>query len=307
MENPKVLILLVNYNSDTYTIACIESLRQITYPHFEILIVDNGSRTESITRLKEKIKGIPILENGENLGYGGAANVGIRYGLEQGADYILLLNNDTTVKPDFLQALVEAAEEDPRIGIVGSKILCWDDPTRVQAAGMDVYWGIGTFNRKDGEINDPKLNRREFFRALTGCSILVRSKVFKEIGLFNEKYFLYAEDVEFCWRTQKKYKILYEPKSVIYHKDGGSSPSPEAQGRVAYYSTRNKCYFMLSKGSKVEFLFFISHYFFSRSIKALRWYLKGEKRKGWGVYRGFLDFLRKKQGPPEERDFNEFH
>ena len=295
MKTPKIVVILLNYNSDSHTLECVASLRHVLSPAFEGVIIDNHSAEVSFQFLQKSISDWTLIRTEENLGYAGGINVGIRHALKMGADNLLLLNNDAVVEPDFLTPLVKRAESDPNIGIVGSKVVDYYKRDFIQAAGTRVPWGLGSFNI-EGSADDPSLNIVKSFPALTGCVWLVRASVFEKVGFLNEDYFLYAEDVEFCWRVQKKFKIIYEPSSVVYHKDGGSSPNAKARGKVVYYCTRNKCYFMRSKGL-LEFSFFFLHYFVGRSAKALLWFCKGDYWKTWGVYRGFVDFFCGKTGP----------
>ena len=123
----KVTIILLNWNGKEDTIECLESLKHITYPNYEILLVDNGSTDGSVECFRERYPGMEIIENGENLGFAEGNNVGIRRAMDEGADYVLLLNNDTVVDPEFLGELVKVGESDPKIGIVGPKICYYNN------------------------------------------------------------------------------------------------------------------------------------------------------------------------------------
>jgi len=132
---PSVTIIVLNWNGGQDTLACLESLAQLDYPEFGVLVVDNGSTDGSLQAVQERFPEIPIIETGENLGYAGGSNVGLRWALDHGADYALLLNNDTVVAPDFLRLLVEAVGADPRIGIAGPTICYYDRPEVIWSAG----------------------------------------------------------------------------------------------------------------------------------------------------------------------------
>ena len=138
--NPKVSIIILNWNSLDDTVHCLESLEKITYPNYDIIVVDNGSKGNDAEILREKFKGyIHIIENDKNYGFPEGCNIGMRYALKNSApDYILLLNNDTTVAPDFLAEMVKIAESDPLIGIAGPKIYFYHEPYKIQSVGLQI-------------------------------------------------------------------------------------------------------------------------------------------------------------------------
>src|SRR6056297_688817 len=152
-----VYIVILNWNNFQETIDCVESCKKLTYSNFKILLVDNGSTDGSEDILKKEFPGIPLIQTGENLGYSGGNNAGIRHALEQGADYIWLLNNDTVVDPQCLAKMVQTAESSNQIGMVGSKIFYHHSPDILWYAGGEIdLEGGGTTqhvgqNEKDHE------------------------------------------------------------------------------------------------------------------------------------------------------------
>src|ERR1041385_1636497 len=137
MHQPRVSIVILNWNSDQVTLDCLLSLQKIDYPNFEMVVVDNGSVDGSPAKLLEKVPEIRLIQNPTNLGFAGGCNVGMRDALHRGTDYILLLNNDTIVAPDFLSQLVRIAESDEKIGAASPKVLFFDHPDRLNYAGGD--------------------------------------------------------------------------------------------------------------------------------------------------------------------------
>src|SRR5690349_13008542 len=126
---PKVGIILLNYNNEHFTIDCLKSLEKVAYPNIEPIVVDNGSKPESLSAVKAAASsGVVILESQKNLGFTGGNNFGLMYALDHAADYVILLNNDTIVAPDMFDILIDTMEQDPSIGVAGPKIYYYDSP-----------------------------------------------------------------------------------------------------------------------------------------------------------------------------------
>lgn len=164
-----------------------------------------------------------LIQTGENLGFAGGNNVGIRWALAQGdVDYIWLLNNDTVVDPDALSALVDVAEQDALVGMVGSRVLYYDEPTQVQAlaGGRVNCWTGFTRHLDEGDEHGSTPVRLDY---VTGSSLLVRGSLVKQLGALDERYFLYSEEVDWCLRARRKgWKLAYAAGSRIWHKGGRS-------------------------------------------------------------------------------------
>lgn len=240
MMGPKVSIVVLNWNGYKDTAECVQSLRKAVYPALETIVVDNGSTDGSFNALKRRFpSGVRFIGTGRNLGFAGGCNTGIRTALENGADYVLLLNNDTVVAPDFVSELVAAAEGEPRAGILCSKVYFHDRPDVIWYAGAYfnelLGWGrhLG-FNRKDaGDSGTMETGRP------TGCAMMVTRELCETTGLFDEDYFCYAEDLDWGMRAKKAgFKVLYVPSSKVWHKISASSGSVGAAAPL-YYSTRN--------------------------------------------------------------------
>ena len=242
-QDPKVAIILLNWNRFLDTVECIESVYKIDYANYKIIVVDNGSNDDSVRNLRGRFDQIHLIENRNNLGYAEGNNVGIRHALKNGVDYVWLLNNDTVVDPHALTAMIDLAVRNREIGILGSKIYYFDKPDILWFAGATIDWKraisahIGRLEKDVGQYENEKEVER-----VTGCSMLIRREVLENVGLFDEKFFLYAEEVDLCVRARKKgYRNYYVPKSIVYHKV--SISSGESSGPVFdYYNTRNFLY-----------------------------------------------------------------
>jgi GT2 family glycosyltransferase len=211
---PKVYIVVVNWNSWTETSTCLSALQNLRYENRHVIVVDNGSTDDSVSRIREAFPWVEVVLAGKNLGFPCGCNVGMRRALPEGADYVWLLNNDAVADPDALDALVAKAESDPGIGAVGSAIYCMEEPAQLQA------WGGGYVNFWVG-------NSRHFLKPvadqeiqyITGASLLIPRRVLETVGLLDEGIFLYWDDPEYCWRLRRAgWKLAVAGASKVWHK-----------------------------------------------------------------------------------------
>lgn len=240
----RVTAIVLNWNNAPDTLACLASLARQDHPH-RVLVVDNGSTDDSTARIRAAFPQVEVLETGANLGYAGGNNAGIRHALAQGADYVLVLNNDVTLHPACVGELVRAAVTAPRAGIVGPLVLDADTPERVQSAGMRVN-ALGDAVRlcagepapTDGQGVTP-------VDAVSGCAMLVSAQAIAETGMLDERFFLYREEVDWCLRmAQAGYQVLVAPAARAWHRD--TREGGERYVRATYYMTRN-AYLLLAK------------------------------------------------------------
>jgi len=234
-----------------------------------------------------------FIQTGENLGFAGGNNVGIRYSLARKSDYILFLNNDTVVSSDFLKPLVEVGMEKVSVGMIGPKIYYYNYTDAIHSAGgkINLWHGqayhIGLLEKDTGQYN--KNCSVDF---LTGCALLVNKKVCDVVGLFDEKYFLYFEDVDWCLRTKLSGKqLIYVPSShVWHHKKIFKWTSNDSIAR--FYVTRNRIYLMYRYAKWYHWLIFIWYYSFCIIKTIVAYIIKGHNWAGvratiLGVIDGF--------------------
>jgi GT2 family glycosyltransferase len=214
MENyPKVFIVILNYNRKERLKKCLDSVFQINYPNFEVIIVDNNSDDGSFEMAKNSYSRSILIKNEANLGYSAGNNIGIRYALERMADYVLLLNNDTEVKANFLSGLVEVAEGDPQVGIL-SPLIFDGYSGKVWFSGGKIDW----LRMKTIHCSEITAGNNFATDFITGCAMLVKKEVFKKIGLLDEDFFLYWEDADFSLRAKRSdFKIGVAILSWINH------------------------------------------------------------------------------------------
>jgi GT2 family glycosyltransferase len=230
MDPSRVTIVVLNWNKKDETLSCLGSLEQADLGGASILMVDNGSKDDSLAAIRDRFPTVQTLALTENRGYAGGNNAGIRVALARGAEGVLLLNNDTRVAPDFLRALLWTFDIHPDAGAVSSAIHRMDRPEMLDVAHSEVRFGqreavqIRGVNALPG---DGFGERREVEVAI-GCSLLLSASALRTVGLFDEEYFAYHEDVDWCLRARKAgFRIFYEPFSRVFHRGSASTASIE--------------------------------------------------------------------------------
>lgn len=259
-----VAVILVNYNGYEDTIRCLQSFREVRYKNYCIYIVDNGSTNNSYSVLKEycgcnKDIKTKIIKSTANLGFSGGNNIGIKDALSAGADYILLLNNDTVVTPDFLDILVGNADENT---IVAPRMMYWKDKNIVWYAGgqLSKIFGRAWHNNINKELDSVIDTKHKEVTFISGCCMLIHREIFNKIGLLEEKYFLYYEDTEYCWRALNNgIRLYYVGDSVIFHNV--SSSTGHNSCLMNYYKIRNRMYLIKEyvNGRKKITSFLLAH------------------------------------------------
>ena len=256
---PKIyaIILTLNNYSDTYD--CIKSLIKSQFSLTSIVVVDNHSTDRSIQKLQKDFyleDRVRFILNKNNLGFARGANIGIHFSLKQGADYIFLINNDTIVDPLCIELLISELKKNFSDGMAGPRIFYHEEPNKI-------WHGGGYFNRlKTGVIvpEKNKLNNKVDDKIikvsfLTGCCMLIKREAFKKVGFFDESYFMYEEDVDFCFRTIKKgFNILYVPKAHVWHKIS-STLKDRTSSFVFYNMSRSRLIFFRKNFSFFYFLY----------------------------------------------------
>jgi GT2 family glycosyltransferase len=238
--SPLVFIIVLNWNGKDDTLECLSSLQKLDYPNFETVVVDNGSVDGSEEAIRASFPSVCFIQTGRNLGYAGGNNVGIKHALSHGADYVWLLNNDTTVDPMALTALVETAQADPRIAFVGSKIFFYDKPNMIWCAGgtIDLAEGGRTDHPGMGQEDHGQFDSISDVGYVTGCSLLASRAAIEAVGFLPEEYFLYFEETDWSLAAQRKgYRTVMAPASLVWHK---YAEVGDYKNRFIYYSFRNR-------------------------------------------------------------------
>ena len=222
MKHPLVVIIILNWNGWKDTIKCLRSLRDVTYDNFHIVLIDNGSTDDSISEILPHLDSrIFFFPNKENIGFAKGCNQGIEYAIDNmGADWVMLLNNDTFVDPNFLTEMMFGAARNTRVGMIQPLMLQLNNTRIIDSTGHIISWGQ-VYDRDNGT-----LVHRNYSHGLIGCSGaagLYRVDMIKEIGMLDESYSSGYEDSEYSWRAYNAgWKTAYDPDAIVLHKRGTS-------------------------------------------------------------------------------------
>ncbi len=299
MKKGKVSIVVINWNGRDDTVECVESLEKITRPECAVIVVDNGSVDDSVEALRERFPALLVLETGRNLGFAGGANFGIRRALNDGADYVIVLNNDTVVDEGFAREFVRAAEEHKDAGILCSKVYFYDRPNTIWYAGAEFITLLGWGRHRGYNLKDDgRFDKLEETGRATGCSMMLTKEFCEKAGLFDEEYFCYCEDMDLGMRAKKAgYKIFYVPASRVWHKESRATGGLGSAVSL-YYTVRNtlRC---LDKNSPLPVLLRQVRFISIAGAGFLSLFtMKIPKRPGVrSVCRGIMDYFRGRFGP----------
>lgn len=240
MKEPKIAIIIINWNTFQLTFNCLKSLEACSYNNISFFLVDNGSIDGSGDKIALEFPEVNYIKNEKNEGFTGANNLALKAILEQDFDYVLLLNNDTEVKPNFLSLLEAKMNSDNKLAATQPLILNFKNKDTIWNAGgsFNTFFGL-TKTRLKGMIFNPQLNIETSTQWITGCCILVKTSVVKQVGLLDNRFFAYFEDVDWSIRmTNLGYKLAVVPESIIYHHTSGSTKKNNAsnEGNLSPYA-----------------------------------------------------------------------
>ena len=294
MNSPKVAIVILNWNGWKDTLECLESIFQISYPNYHVVVVDNHSTDDSVSHLIRYAEGneivkskffeydpsnkpinfvllnensktvtnhekLFIIQNNINEGFAEGNNIGIRFASENlNSDYYLLLNNDTVVKENFLKYLVDEGEKNEDVGLLGPKIYYYDNPNVIWCVGGKIDWNFARgLHVGTNEVDSGQYNEKASFDYISGAALLVKDELIKEIGLLDKNLFLYFEETDLALRASSAgYKNLYVPSSEVWHKISKTGGGLSKPIGL-YYITRNRWLFMKKWAKKSNYAFFI--------------------------------------------------
>lgn len=235
---PHVVVVVLNWNGAADTLECLASLQLSSYGSFRVLVVDNGSTDDSVQRLRGAYPDLWLLETGSNLGFAGGNNVGIRAALAAGSDVVLLLNNDTTVASDWLEAFAEAARTLPAGSVLGGKIFYQSDPATIWHFGARWDRQLCRFNligRGTHESLWPDIEEADL---IIGCCMWLPRGTIEAVGLLEESFYLNYEETDWCSRAQRAgFSLFSVPGAKVWHK---ISASFRGRPHNAYFVFRNR-------------------------------------------------------------------
>lgn len=243
MSAPSVHVVILNWHGLTDTLECLSSLREQNYPALKIHVLDNGSAEHEAATIEREFPAASVLRLGRNLGFCEGNNVGIRRALAGGADYVLILNNDTLVPPDLISKLIGESTSLKNVGAVSPVILYHPEREKVWYAGS--FWDGRTAGFRHRLLDRPceELKEREPYPSAyaCGCCLLVHSSVLLRVGLMDDRYFAYYDEADWCSRMMDAGLTCYVvPRALIYHKLSRSTPSLV----ITYLMARNRLLWM---------------------------------------------------------------
>lgn len=300
MPLPKIFIIILQYNNSQDTIRCLNSVKKLDYPNYGIIVVDNASSLrhlnstrlfiENEKRLSPNTK-YQLLITNYNLGYSGGNNVGIKYALKRRADYVFILNPDTSIASDVLTKLVEVAEANSQIGIVGPAI----NERGRSVCGGKIEWLRPTLRHLSAPLTKPcTLNAKCY---LVGAAILIKRGVIEKIGLLDERYFLYFEDTDYCVRARKAgYELTIAPEAKITHV-GSASTGQLGPAFLLRFHYRNAHLFNFKNGPwyiKLALPFWSFFIIIKQLIKII--FVPAKRKISRAILAGVTDFYRGRFG-----------
>ena len=239
MDSPRITVIVVNWNGKDVTLDCLASLQRVHTPSLHVLVVDNGSTDDSVTAIRSQYPAVDVLALQENRRFAGGNNAGIQKAFAEGADFVLLLNNDTVVDPDFLLTLFERFRIGEQCGMVVPKIYYHDAPDRLWYAGGEISFWTGTMRHRGiREVDRGQYDAAVETGYATGCCVLVSRELIARIGQLDESFFIYTEDADWSIRARRAgYRIMYEPRARIWHK-----LSVSTGGHLSFFKLKNKAF-----------------------------------------------------------------
>jgi len=300
MKEPKIAIIIINWNTYHLTFNCLKSLEACTYKNKTVFFVDNGSKDGSGDKIALEFPDINYIKNDKNEGFTGANNKALKVILKQNFDYVLLLNNDTEVNPNFLSLLESRMDSDKNLAATQPLILNFQNKDTIWNAGgsFNTFFGLSK-TRSKGMLYKPKLKIETFTEWISGCCILVKISVIKEVGLLDNHFFAYFEDVDWSIRMKSLgYKLGVVPSSIIYHHSSGSTKKNNTsnEGNLSpyahYLNVRNHIYLI----NKHTFIFNSIGSWGYQILKitsySIYFILRGRFEKFKMVWRGVLDGIK---------------
>lgn len=295
-RTPSVGIITVNYNSAGFIGEFIDSIQKLDYPNSRLIVVDaassDGSREEIVRRLPDA----HLIACDENVGTARGNNMGIQYCREQGIDYALVLNNDTTHEADFMTTLMKTANERT---MTVPRILYSKDRSLISTHAGDFDWFLGLFrNTYNAKPDGPETQQRRDLQTASFCCILAPISVFDEIGPLDERFFMYYEETDFLRKAlDKGYRLVYEPEAVIYHDESGSSGGGWMTPFKQYYASRNRMYLVRKHAqSRVRYALFTIYFWAARMVSAPRYLLPRQRALFKAQVLGMLHYYQGRMG-----------
>ncbi|MDP4150142.1 MAG: glycosyltransferase family 2 protein [Bacteroidota bacterium] len=287
-DNPLISIVTLTWNTTSITCDFLRSINEHgTYKNIEVIVVDNGSKEDPTEVFKAIYPAVKVICNGKNLGFTGGNNVGIRAAK---GDYLFIVNNDTEFTPGLLEGLLEIFEKYPDAGIVSPKFHYFFHKGTIEYAGyntVNIFTGrngmVGCRETDEGQYNEIKVTNYAH-----GGGMMVPRRIIDEVGPLPEQFFIYYEEFDWCEQIKRKgYKVYYQPKSLIYHKE--SMTTGKSSAFKTFYHTKNRIFFMRRNAPVPARLVFFTYFTLLTIPKnTLTFLFKGQKEHLRSFWKGIL-------------------
>lgn len=282
----ELAIILLNYNNVEDTLECVRSIEENYSEKCTIIVVDNMSSDNSKEILIKNEDRYKLILNDVNEGFAHGNNIGIKWAMSQGFEYVMLLNNDTLVAKQSIERMMMAIKKDKKIGIVSPRIMYYPNKENIWFDGGQIDWFkfIVLHKNMNKNINDITENKdnEEFVDFITGCCMLIRREVIDSIGYLPEEYFMYYEDVDYCVRVKDGgFKLVNIKDSIIYHKVSSASGGEDSPFSIKW-GTRNRIIFMNKYKQRVSIIKYyggVLFFYTTRIVKLINYKLKGDKQR----------------------------
>lgn len=244
----RIYVITVNYHGTADTMACVASLRKSTIP-ISITVVDNTPNDPDLEAALAPFSNVKLIRSPDNLGFGRGNNLGISWALSDSeCEFIFLVNNDALVEAETINSLIDAAITHPSAGIIAPKIVLYDQPSVLWYGGGNMDWrqGGATAPGINGPSNAEIANKSRYVDYASGCAMFIRRSFIEQTGMFDERFFMYEEDVNLCLRGKELgFRIWYSPEIIVYHKRQGSMASVTGKYFPPLHPHNNNLYFFL--------------------------------------------------------------
>lgn len=284
---PMVSVITINFNQVQYTIELLRSLQKCNYSNLEIIVVDNASKIDPTDELKKVSSDIKVIRSDVNLGFAGGNNLGYKHSL---GEYIFFVNNDTEIKPDCINIVIDFMQKEPKAGLCSPLIVFHNSGDLIQYAGST---DINSFTGRNKRIGFNEIDKGQYKDPYKtsfahGAGMFISRKVIEQVGLMPEVFFLYYEELDWCEMVKRaNYSIFVVPEAKVYHKES-ASVGKESPFKT-YYVNRNRLLFMRRNSSSIGLIsFYLFYLFIALPKNVIKFLLAGKKEHAKVLFDGFL-------------------